>query len=133
MLSDTYTFAVDTAATGTTTDELYSRYSESSNKSTYVGPENSMATRDQIVFSRSFATASGNFAGAYHAAFKVFWDRSVSGVDTSTTRTEPIIVTVDARVPLGATQEDITHALQRAAGVLTTGAIREGLFQALMV
>lgn len=133
MLNDTFTFAVDTAATGTTTDETYSRYSESSDKSTYVGATNSMAARDQLVFSRSFATASGNFAGAYHAAFKVFWDRTVPGVDTSTERTEPIIVTVDARIPLGATYEDILHALQRATSVITTGAIREGLFKALMV
>lgn len=118
MLDNTITLAVDTANTGTVTNEVYSRYSEAQNETLYIGPDHAVTARNQLRFARTFPTKSGNFNGAVITEVKFTQDISVPGVDSTTTEVRPVVITLRISDPVGDSVSNLVHFRQRLLALL---------------
>jgi hypothetical protein len=127
MQPNILTLAVDTANTGSTTDQTYERYDEYQNRSIYVGSEHSNDARDTISLYRTFPTKSGNFKGTAKSSFKISEDQDIAGVDGVAVLTAPAIVEVNFSFPVGTTAAKILELRQRVLALLDTDTIMDDL------
>lgn len=118
MLPNTITLAVDTANTGTTTDQVYVRFEEQINKSTYRGPGASVSSRNQLAFLRTLAKRSGDFLGSNKPTVKYTRDVSVPNASGSGNVVAPLIVEVSMSLPVGCTDADVLAARQHIVAIL---------------
>lgn len=117
MLDNTITLAVDTANTGVTEDQVYERHREYDNRSEYIGPGHTAASRDLLAFYTADPKQSGNYRGTRKSSVKFTEDITVAGVDGSDIVT-PIILEVSYSAPVGITEAQITELRQRAIALL---------------
>ena len=119
MIDNTITLAVDTANTSSTTDELYTRFEESSNRSVYTGPTHDLSgLRDMLTITRALPKKNGNFRGTGKSSTKFTKDHEVEGVDTTTTLNVPGIIEVSTSFPLGMLGSERIHMRQKAIALL---------------
>lgn len=118
MQPDQLNLSVDPANDSNPVVEVYDRYEELTNRTTYVGAAHLPDKRDTVALYRSQPTKTGNFKGVGKTAVKLTNDVEVSGVDSSTTLTAPIILELSASVPVGTTEAELIHALQRMVALL---------------
>lgn len=118
MLDNTITLAVDTANSGTTTDQDYTRYSEHENRTVYVGETHSMVARDEMSVYRTFPKPNGTFRGVSKTAIKFTEDQVVYGVDGVSQLTAPVILDIQFSIPVGITTAKIVELRQRAIALL---------------
>lgn len=133
MQPSTITLAVDTANTGSTTNEVYSRYEETQNRTTYIGAGHTPDSRDTITLYRTQPTRTGNFKGVSKSSVKFTEDTEVSGVDSSTTLAAPMIMEISFSIPVGASTADVVHLRQRAHALIDDDSIMNALNIQLMV
>lgn len=133
MQANTLTLSVDAANNATPANEVYTRYEEYQNRSSYIGANHTPDDRDQLALYRTFPTKSGNFKGTAKSSVKFTKDVEVAGVDSSTTLTAPIILDVSFSVPVGATSADLIHARQRLIALLDSDSLMDSLNIQLMV
>lgn len=134
MQADTLTFSVDVDNDGVDpVNEVYTRYEEYQNRSSYIGATHTPDARDTLALYRTFPTRSGNFKGMAKSAVKLTFDVEVAGVDSSTTITSPIICECSFSVPVGATAADLKHVRQRLLSILDTDSFMDKLSIQLMV
>lgn len=124
---------VDHQNDGTTTNEIYSRYEEFQNRSTYIGSIHVPAARDMFQMYRSFATKSGNFNGVSKTSFKFTKDTTVAGVDGVSSLTVPVIIEVNFSLPVGVNAAVVKSARQRVLACLDDDSIMDPLNLQLMV
>lgn len=133
MQADNLTLSVDALNNSSPANEVYTRFEELPNRSTYIGADHAPELRNQLALYRTFATKSGNFKGVSKSAVKFTQDLEVPGVDSSTTLTAPAILEVSFSVPVGAEVADILHLRQRVIALLDADTIMNALNIQLMV
>lgn len=100
MLANSITLSVDVANDGNPSDQVYTRYEEQVNRSTYIGEDHSIEARNLIQFYRTTPTPSGNFRGAAKTEIKFTVDVVVPGRDGNDT-IAPAIISVATSFPVG--------------------------------
>jgi hypothetical protein len=127
MLDNTITLAVDELNTDSTTDHEYSRYDEYQNRSVYNGPDNTLSSREILGFYRTTPSKSGNFKGVAKSSIKFTKDIEVEGVDSTTSVTAPMIVTISFSMPIGATSAEVVEERQKAIALLDDDTLMDRL------
>lgn len=117
MLDNTITLAVDTANTGVTEGQVYERYREYDNRSEYIGPGHSAASRNLLAFYTADPKQSGNYRGTRKSSKKLTEDIMVVGVDGNNI-VSPIILEVSISAPIGATPAQMIEIRQRMIALL---------------
>lgn len=117
MLDNTKTFQVDVANDATLVPQAYTRYDEAANRTTYIGEDHSLPTRNMLVVTRNFPTPSGNFKGVAKSGIKLTQDIEVVGAD-ATTLTAPEILAINFSLPVGCTSAQVKELRQRAIAIL---------------
>jgi hypothetical protein len=117
MLSNSLTLAVDTANTGSTTDEVYTRFSEQENRTVYTRADHSLSERHELALTRRFPTRSGNFKGVAKTSIKFTDDTTVTGNDGADI-VSPLIGEFSLSVPVGVTDAEILSFRQKMVALL---------------
>lgn len=133
MQANVLTLAVDLLNTGTTTPEVYERFEEFQNRSTYIGAGHSLEARDTVNLYRTFPTKSGNFKGVAKTSVKFTKDFAVPAVDGVATLASPLIIEVSFSIPVGVAPASIRAARQRAISLLDSDVTMDALNIQLMV
>lgn len=134
MQPDTITLSVDEENDGVgPVNHAYTRFEEFQNRSTYIGPNHTMSSRNTLSLYRTFPKASGNFKGVSKTSLKFSQDLQVDGADGVSQLTAPIIVDVSFSIPVGATHAQILIAQQRALALLDLDSVMTPLNEQLMV
>lgn len=133
MQPDQLTLSVDVANDGNLVTETYTRYEEFQNRSKYIGSGHTPGSRNEFGIYRSFPTKTGNFKGVGKTSVKFTEDKSVPGVDSSTTISAPVILEVSFSVPVGISANDMKHYRQRCIALLDSDAFMDALNLQLMV
>lgn len=123
MQDNSITLAVDTANTGTTTDKVFTRHREDSNRTTYVGPGHVLDSRNMLQFYRTDPNRNGDFRGVARTAIKFTLDIDVDNADGSGQITAPLIVEANFSVPVGATAAQTLEARQHLIALLDDDSI----------
>jgi hypothetical protein len=136
MQSNEITLVVDELNDGDTTadsTEVWTRFEEYQNRSTYIRADHSLDARRTLSLYRSFPKVNGNFKGVSKTSLKFTTDTSVDGVDGVTSLTAPIIVEVNFSIPVGATAAEVLIVRQRALALLDLDAVMDPLNNQLMI
>lgn len=133
MQSNELTLGVDYLNNGTEVNEVYKRYEEYLNRSTYIGANHTPDTRDTLSLYRTFPTKSGNFKGVQKSSIKLTKDHAVPGVDGVATLTAPSIIEINFSIPVGVSAADVKKCRQRALAALDDDTLCDGLNIQLMV
>lgn len=123
MQDNSITLAVDTANTGVTTDQVYTRHEELTDRSTYIGASHALDARDIVQFYRTAAKRNGEYRGTARSAFKLTEDISVDNVSGDGSIVAPLIMEVSFSVPVGATAAQTLELRQRGIALLDDDAI----------
>lgn len=134
MLDNTISLNVDLENNGgDLTVVVLTRNEEYLNRSVYKGPNHSLISRDTVGFYRTQPKKVGNFNGVAKSSIKSTSDQVVAGADSSTSLTSPIILEVNASIPVGATHAAILAARQRLIALLDNDAVMDKLVEGLEV
>lgn len=127
-LDQTITLSVDTANTGTPSDQVFSRHDDQTypNRTDYILKAlHTLAARCMLSFYRTLPKRAANFLGVAKTAFKFTQDIDVAGADPATTVQAPLILEVKFAVPVGATAAQVVELRQRAIALLDDDAIMD--------
>jgi hypothetical protein len=133
MQDNVITLAVDELNTGSTTNHVFDRFEEFSNRAVYIGENHALTAKDTLSLYRTFPKASGNFPGVAKSSFKFSKDYAITGVDGVASLTSPVIVEVSFSVPVGVAEADQLIMRQRAIALLDDDTIMGALMNQLMV
>lgn len=133
MQNDTLTLSVDMANNGTPEDQVYSRYDESSGRSTYIGATHTPGDRNMLTLTRALPKRVGNFKGVSKSTIKLTRDTMVPGVDANTSVSAPIIIEVSFSFPVGVDATAAKNNRQRIVALLDDDSIMDKLNVQLMV
>lgn len=97
---------------------LYKRSREELDKSTYVGPLNSLAARDWLQFYRSAPKRSGESRGTSKSTIKFTIDEAVPNASGSGDIVLPVILEVNFSIPVGCSEATFYELVNRAHGIL---------------
>lgn len=123
MQANSITLAVDTANTGTTTDQVYTRHEELTDRSTYIGASYQLDNRDMIQLYRTAPKRNGEYRGTARTAVKLTEDVSVDNVSGDGSIVAPMIMEVTFSIPVGATAAQTLELRQRGIALLDDDAI----------
>lgn len=118
MQDNSITLAVDTANTGSTTNQVYTRFRESTDRTTYVGAAHTLDARDTIQLYRTAPKRNGEFKGTARTAIKLTEDVSVDNVSGDGSIVAPMIMEVSFSIPVGATAAQTLELRQRGIALL---------------
>lgn len=133
MQANAITVQVDKLNNGTPVAEVFERHEEFQNRSTYVGENHTLLSRNTVQLYRTFPTKSGNFRGVAKSSVKLSKDFSVSGVDGVALLTSPLIIELNFSIPVGVSDADILAARQRAIAFLDSDDVMVALNSNLMI
>lgn len=126
MQPNTITLAVDTANTGSPTDQVYTRIEELVNRSTYGGPAHSFSSKDTLQLYRTNPVRSGSFLGAAKTSVKFTEDVVVPSAEGEDT-TYPLIAEVSFSVPVGTSAATVLEMRQRVIALLDQDTVMNAL------
>jgi hypothetical protein len=111
---DNITIAVDTANSGSTTNETYSLVSPESGKSSWKLDGSALSDKDQMVIYATPPKRSGNFRGVVRGGVKFTHGVTVPGVNVDDSLESQIIVQITGSAPEGVDDADLVLVIQRA-------------------
>jgi hypothetical protein len=111
MQSNSITLSVDLANDGNPTDQVFTRFEELVNRSTYVGPGHSLASPHTMQLYRTLPKRTGTFLGAAKSSIKFTKTIIVDDADGNETK-KPIIGEASFSIPVGASAAE-TLALRQ--------------------
>lgn len=117
MLPNQIDLSVDILNNGTPSTESFFRLTEELNKSTYRGPNHSIATPNTLAFYRTLPKRSGTYPGSAKSTVKLTESVTVpntEGVDTSASA----IVECNFSIPVGVSAAKTLALRQRMIAVL---------------
>lgn len=117
MLTDTITIPVDNENNGNPANQVFTRFEEAGNRSLYIGPSHSVASRNTLGFYRTLPKSNGNFRGVKKTSTKITQDFTVLGVNGENL-TAPGIIEVNFSFPVGLTAAQELALRQRVVGLL---------------
>jgi len=118
---------------GVSTSFEYSRYEETQNRSVYIAADHLPDARNMFTVTRSFPTRNGNFKGVGKTSVKFTEDRSIAGVDSSSTLTAPTIIEVSFSVPVGMNVSHVSDLRERVRAILADSSFMDALNVQLVV
>jgi hypothetical protein len=121
-----------TLAAGTGTEAVYSRHAESENRSTYIAPDHSVATRNTLTFYRTEPKTVANYFGTAKVAMKFSKDFTVT-LPTGGDGKAPAIAELSVSIPVGVTKENAMALVSRVSDLLSAGTIAEDLISKLEI
>lgn len=126
MQANTITLAVDLLNTGSTTNEVFTRHEEQINRSTYIGPEHTVASPNTMQFYRTLPKRSGDYLGSAKVSIKFTASRvvdSATGLDIKA----PDIAEVSFSIPVGVTAAQMKATRQRLIAALDSDTVMDAL------
>lgn len=84
----------------------YTRHEETLNRSTYIGSDHTLASRDTLQLYRTPAKRAGQYLGSAKSSVKATYDVAVPNADGSGNVTSPVIMELSASVPVGTNDAD---------------------------
>lgn len=134
MQLDVITLSVDEENDGVgPVNHVYNRFEEHLNRSTYIGENHTLMSRNTLSLYRTSPKPSGNFKGVAKTSFKFTKDYVVPGVDESTNITAPVIVDVGFSIPVGVTATESKLRRQVALALLDLDSVMAPLNDQLMI
>jgi hypothetical protein len=133
MQADQLTLSVDAANDANPANQVYTRYDEYQNRSTYIGADHTPDERNTLALYRTFPTKNGNFKGTAKSSVKFTQDVAVTGVDGVSSLTAPIILDLSFSVPVGAASADLVELRQRLLALIDSDSLMDSLNIQLMV
>lgn len=133
MQPNTLTLAVDTANNGTTSNKVFTRQDLVNNRSTYVGPGHTLASRNVLQLYRTFPKRAGTFLGSAKTAVKFTKDISVANADGSGEIQAPLIAELSLSAPVGATDAELLEIVMHLVAFARDNSVREPLHEILDV
>lgn len=127
MQANSITLAVDLLNTGTTTDQVYTRFEERTDRSTYIGAAHALNDRDMIQFYRTAPKRNGEFKGVARTAVKLTEDTSVDNVSGDGSIVAPLIADLSFSIPVGATPAETLVLRQRLIALLDDDSVMADL------
>lgn len=118
MLDNTITLSVDDTNDDTPVNQVYTRYEEAANRSSYIGSDHTLSDRNLMTVTRNFPTVSGNFRGVAKSTLKFTQDVEVEGVDATTDVNSSVIAAVSFSIPVGTTAALAMEIRQRLIAAL---------------
>lgn len=117
MQANTITLAVDKLNNGTPTSEVFTRHSESVDKTVYRGPDHTVSSPNTLTLYRTLPKRSGDFLGTSKVSIKL--SETVSVVNgAGETVSVPNIVEVSFSNPVGVSAAIMKAQRQRALAAL---------------
>jgi len=132
-MSVTITLPVDEARNDTLVNHAFLQVRNESDKSIYIGPSSTLATRDDLTFQRTYPKRSGNSQGIAETYFKFAQNVSVPGIDATTSVEHLSSIEVRMRHPVGMSDAAILVQQQRVIALLNMGAVIDPLTQDLII
>jgi hypothetical protein len=118
---DSITLSVDDDGDGLTPiDEVYTNFDRYGNRSVYHGSDHTPVVRNTMTLYRTYPKATPSFYGVWKTAAKTSQDLTVDTPIVDGTTRAPAIMATNASIPVGATDEEIMHAVQRHIALLQT-------------
>lgn len=132
MQNNSITLAVDTANTGVTSSQVYTRLSEETNKSLYGRADHSLDHRHEMTFLRKYPVRSGNFKGTAKPTVKFTDSVQVAGVDGN--NVDCLLVgEVSFNIPVGVSDAALLEFRQRLIAALDTDSVMTALMSRLEI
>lgn len=113
-------------------DVVVQRFSEEKDKSTYRFAGATWANRKEVSFLRSVPKPNGNYPGNARGTVKLTWDTEVTD-RLGATIVAPIIVTIQASVPVGVNPSVFADIMANAAAALNHADLPEDVFYDLQI
>lgn len=126
MQANTITLPVDVANNGTIVNQEFSRFEEQVNRTTYVGPNHTLASPDTMQLYRTLPVRSGASLGASKVTVKFTRHVSVTNAD-GTVSQRPLIIEASSSIPVGATVAQTKEARQKLIAVLDSDVVAGSL------
>jgi hypothetical protein len=121
MQANTITVSVPTSSTvATPVGVTFARSREELDKSTYVGPDNSLDARQWMQFYRTAPKRSGESRGTAKSAIKLTDDQSVPNASGSGNIVLPLITELSISVPVGTSYEAVYRHLEVIEAMLAS-------------
>lgn len=133
MLDNTITLSVDAANDSNPANQVYTRYEEAANRSSYIGSDHTLSVRNTMAVTRNFPTVSGNFRGVAKSSLKFTQDVEVDGVDATTSNISPVIAVVNFSIPVGTTAAEAMEIRQRLIAALDSDTLMARLTESLEI
>jgi hypothetical protein len=127
MQDNTITLSVDAANDDNASNEVYNRYEETANRTTYVGSGHALDAREQFQLYRTAPKRNGESRGNLRVTVKFTEDIEVSNASGTGDITLPLIGEVSFSVPLGTTAAQTQHLRQRIVSFLDLDAVSADL------
>jgi len=111
---------------GSTTNEVFTRHEEQINRSTYRGPDHSVAVPNTLQFYRTLPKRSGVYLGSAMVSIKLTQARTVlsaSGLDIQARD----IAVVSFSIPVGVTAAQMKAVRQRLIAALDSDTVMDNL------
>lgn len=121
--------SVDTANSGSTTNETFVVTDPSGGRSSYILDGTDLGDREELVLFGTRPKRAGNFRGVIRSGVKFTKAVSVPGVDATDSIDSDIILNLSASVPVGASETDLVHLRQRLVAILDDDAIMEKVME----
>lgn len=112
MIPATFTLAVDTANTGTTSDQVFKHHDTVGQKKIYHRSDHTLSERHDMAVTRKMPTRSGNFLGVAKGGVKFTDDYDVTGLD-GTSITSGGWMSLEFGLPVGVSDADKLELRQR--------------------
>lgn len=117
MLTSQITLPVDILNNGTTTDKVYTRYAEFTDRSVYNGPGHTLTNRDTLGFYRTQPKPNNVDYGVAKSAIKLTEDVEVMNRAGANVK-KPLIGDILFSIPVGATAAQTLEFRQKLLAVI---------------
>lgn len=120
---------VDPLNNGTTEVQSFRRFTDSENRSLYIGDDHSSSLRDTLTLLRTLPKPNGTFKGVMKTAAKFTMDTTVPSAISGTNVIAPIIFEVSCSVPVGCDAAVAKVMRQRVIALMDQEAVAANLVE----
>jgi hypothetical protein len=131
MQANSITLSVDPANDSNPENQVFARYEERVDRTTYIGSGHTVGTRNQMQFYRTAPKRNGESRGSAKSAIKFTLDVEVSNASGDGNITLPLIGEVSFSVPVGATPAQTMELRQQIISVLDADTVSAALVDIL--
>lgn len=133
MQANTITLSVDPANDGNPENQAFLRSEETANRTTYIGPGHTLASRNIMQLYRTYPKRSGESRGNSKSSVKFTLDIEVDNASGSGTIVLPLIGEVSFSVPVGTTPAQTQELRQQLLAVLDDETVAAALVDILQI
>jgi len=128
MQPNSITLAVDLLNNASPTNEVFARHEELINRTTYRGPNHSVASPNTLQFYRTLPKRSGDYLGSAKVSIKLTQARAVESASGLTVQA-PDIAECSFSIPVGVTAAQMKAVRQRLIAILDQDSVMDTLME----